>query len=658
MKSSILRWYALMFWFVLASGCATLEIDVDVYKGPLVMEPEVQMQELAILPIAAKPLLIDVREKLESNKGCECRGIEARRGECECLKRKHPNCVADEWLRFEGFVPNEGRTCYEDEGAARLNAVLQLYENAPYLPTAVLRDWYSRVLLLSRRYDREWARFTDTRLTRRVLASIPEKIEGDDALMEIRTRMRSDYDRILADSFRETGNLFDAGPSKKPGSHTLLSDLGEARPAECPIEPLSYKSLFPHGIETTSESGERQPYSSFTRQIDALGRPTVLRCHARILFGTAYSKEAVEFMRTMSRLSASFAAARAAIDEIFSTTLTTIEKTEEDATCLKMNSPRAEDGDSSSPHQTCSVCPMSKANAACSHTVIERYVHDLFEFAWSLVRVDAFQSALRSSSNPLESSNADDRRSNLIQRLEQKPTRPIAYTPGFARELKSIHDQFKQTAPEAFRSSGQNDDLEWSEDARRRYGITIGPKELEPVQRQALLDSAVGAAGLDRGRLAEGLELLIEDYLELGAASPEGCGDHDRGDLCIARRRLLDALVRFSAKLRFLGDHGRLLNDGVADEVLILDAAANSIGVLANEQLRYSAFQERQTDARDVEVLAVFDAWDSDPQSVAGRAQRPSKSQTRPGASTQSPSSTSSSPRLADVRDVLDAMRA
>src|SRR5512139_1331050 len=46
-------------------GCAVLRIDVDVYKGPLANHPDVQMEQCAVMAIAAKPLLVELRDVLE-----------------------------------------------------------------------------------------------------------------------------------------------------------------------------------------------------------------------------------------------------------------------------------------------------------------------------------------------------------------------------------------------------------------------------------------------------------------------------------------------------------------------------------------------------------------------------------------------------------------
>src|SRR5262245_41826871 len=46
------------------SACAVLQIDVDVYKGPLANHEDVQIQQLGAMAIAARPLLVSLRDQL------------------------------------------------------------------------------------------------------------------------------------------------------------------------------------------------------------------------------------------------------------------------------------------------------------------------------------------------------------------------------------------------------------------------------------------------------------------------------------------------------------------------------------------------------------------------------------------------------------------
>src|SRR4051794_37980273 len=51
----------------LLAGCAVLKIDVDVYKGALQNQPDVQTQQVVTLASAAKPLLVRLRYELEES---------------------------------------------------------------------------------------------------------------------------------------------------------------------------------------------------------------------------------------------------------------------------------------------------------------------------------------------------------------------------------------------------------------------------------------------------------------------------------------------------------------------------------------------------------------------------------------------------------------
>lgn len=53
---------------LLLGGCATLQVDVDVYKGPLAHEPEIQVRQYASMAISAKPLLQNLLCNAEKEK--------------------------------------------------------------------------------------------------------------------------------------------------------------------------------------------------------------------------------------------------------------------------------------------------------------------------------------------------------------------------------------------------------------------------------------------------------------------------------------------------------------------------------------------------------------------------------------------------------------
>ena len=47
------------------AGCSALQIDVDVYQGPLASHREVQLRQFSALAVAAKPLLATLRNEAE-----------------------------------------------------------------------------------------------------------------------------------------------------------------------------------------------------------------------------------------------------------------------------------------------------------------------------------------------------------------------------------------------------------------------------------------------------------------------------------------------------------------------------------------------------------------------------------------------------------------
>ena len=47
------------------AGCSVMKIDVDVYKGPLADHVDVQTEQFAAMAIGAKPLLTQLRDRLQ-----------------------------------------------------------------------------------------------------------------------------------------------------------------------------------------------------------------------------------------------------------------------------------------------------------------------------------------------------------------------------------------------------------------------------------------------------------------------------------------------------------------------------------------------------------------------------------------------------------------
>ena len=99
----------------LVGGCAVIRIDVDVYKGPLANHEHVQTQQMAVMAVGAKPLLIHLRDKLEAI---------TRSTDLNWLREQR-------WYKDDRFIPPkpDGKNELRDENAVRVNAILSLYED-------------------------------------------------------------------------------------------------------------------------------------------------------------------------------------------------------------------------------------------------------------------------------------------------------------------------------------------------------------------------------------------------------------------------------------------------------------------------------------------------------------------------------------------------
>ena len=126
------------------------------------------------------------------------------------------------------------------------------------------------------------------------------------------------------------------------------------------------------------------------------------------------------------------------------------------------------------------------------------------------------------------------------------------------------------------------------------FGITeVRRRDLklqETLQRNIAVVEKAGGVGLGRGRLLQGLDTLIEEYIEAAAdAKP------DAEDIKIKRGRLLNALVRFAEKVLVIANHQELLdpsendsseNNDVNKYVVTLQAIGNAIIVQVDDLIR------------------------------------------------------------------------
>lgn len=109
------------------SGCATLDVSVDVYKGPMANTEDIRLEQLAALAVSTRPLLVDLRYQTERQR---CSKENARQAYdsyeswdgrvWECLER----CGYSRRKPFDIPVSS-----LQDPYAQKINAILTLFDD-------------------------------------------------------------------------------------------------------------------------------------------------------------------------------------------------------------------------------------------------------------------------------------------------------------------------------------------------------------------------------------------------------------------------------------------------------------------------------------------------------------------------------------------------
>lgn len=106
-------------------GCGVLVIDVDVYKGSLVHDDDIQMGETVVMAIAARPLLVSLRDRLEWWRKAHWTDSD------ETTERQYLEAMSKHralgWYRDSFISPRAYH--FNHPLAIHINAILSLYED-------------------------------------------------------------------------------------------------------------------------------------------------------------------------------------------------------------------------------------------------------------------------------------------------------------------------------------------------------------------------------------------------------------------------------------------------------------------------------------------------------------------------------------------------
>lgn len=102
------------------AGCAALQIDVDVYKGPLANDDETQSQQLASVALTAKPLISTMRNRLIT---------ESIRSPVLTAQERAGHIGRVTWERLVKGQDTTEQKRRDLQRAAQLNSILSFYED-------------------------------------------------------------------------------------------------------------------------------------------------------------------------------------------------------------------------------------------------------------------------------------------------------------------------------------------------------------------------------------------------------------------------------------------------------------------------------------------------------------------------------------------------
>lgn len=578
---------AALFGSLLAlAGCAVMTVDVDVYKGPLANEPEVQLHEAAVMAVGAKPLLKEFRDLLEgiaivsqresaknNQEQSKSAKVDSTKSQTATLATSPPEDPLTTYRSRASQAPNEisGYT-FRSSVAARANEVVSLY-SARY-PDPVVADLVQRGLDAAARYEAAY----------NVLR--PSPLPPERALLARALHVAERLpDPVRTDRRAQVTSYVDSRPPVQVARSAYLELVD---PRRTPTGWIFYDEYLWAAYSKLQSRPPRAEASSANDRFRYLANASNARRDVTEFFpelaAPALELTRGQLIQTVTNAAQAFLAARAALEDLFDVSLSLTER---------VNSP-----------------------TYASSIDAEQVTKDLAELLDKLISSLELQTRMGSASlNPSveqpatsqflahfgqwrqsqTTTDAQDSRAMLQDMLASDPRDTAA-------ALRDIHLSAKIARPDDF-------------------GIVAGPvlsdEAVSPSAIKAKLQSlsTTLSGSLARGRSDKGIDDLVEDFINahtrngraFDPAQPP-LADHIRDDL-------LDALVQFAEKVLIIADHSILLamqqDSSLAERTTtdsyLLQAVGNSILVQVNEiRARLNHDRRQQQAFQRIKDNAVF----------------------------------------------------
>jgi len=586
-------------------GCAVLTIEVDVYKGPLANEPDVQVNQMVAMASATQALLVELRnDEASRNK----RFMDAHETRWSELRRE---------FFWDGDIASEAGS-----NVALVNQILRLFGDATAGPDpaaiprhldtvyAARERMRSQVVRWNRLIDVDAPSETSQETVEQPMIQNPEAPRASDSVATTADVLAPEITRSAAALRSAYGRILAYADNERPAIHDLIAahnqevrDLFEtSKQLRARTNSGAMRAEGVNGgagslvqlfelIESAHGAGE------MPAQVDAayaylLEHPDVVDLHAMLMFGDAKDGAAEEFRRWVAEYAEAFGAQRRAIDQIFVILLEIIRDAREIAAQAERPGEIERNLKSSAARAASYMIKGEKLEDAVERsgddadgllqTVNPQWKNDIETSAWRRVR-ESIAGVLRSEHGAVFAS--------MLLRLhrEELLRSPAGLTltgSTIARQLSSAGDATSQV---------------------REFVDAISD----------LLRTYQRLTGLSSARLPKGINTLTNEFVSRRDAAIL-TRDDPRDDLAAeaARQALTEALVRFAQKVVSLADHRAIEYPDRHDQVdtmLQLQTLGNAILTQANELNARDVARARARDGRDRERSAIASIYTSDP---------------------------------------------
>jgi len=579
------------------TGCAVTKIDVDVYKGPLSNQEDVQAQQFTVMASAAKPFLVRLRDTLEWG-GCKfpdssfgadiskdlklaerTRTIRAYIATL-CEKTNDPtkhSLTLDQINKLDlkdykaEYMPHHQ---WLDIKAGRVNALLSLYEDLA-LP--------------------ELAAFTGK--------AAPARRTAEDAAGFLEYRRNKDVWKHIEPRFLQDANAKLIAAAYRPILDETVSTPRRAQALR------AYKAM----------KGETYPgYDELYAVLAVPPEPTnkaPIANDATLLFGTTNSPEARQFMFAVNEFAGAFRNWRVSVDEIWKSAIDALldqARWAQDPSGTARNPRRAE---------------MFNALARVVSEITQKQYLDYALCAFDSERPEfkLLRDRIRAFAGRAAAKRPDDWRfaeyTELSLALEQELRNdPAATTRALLQADRLMRERFMLVA-----RCNPSEELRWRSDKTPPpfgliRGPAIGPGATTPPLRLNVLLDSVGfdmAGGFEHARVSEGLETLTNHYVEISRPGR----DTPPKDIAAAREQMVAAMITFAQRILFLANHDVLeaikaepeplaFQIGLSREAIngyrvVLQAVGNAVLVQADDLKRLADYKKGLNDRAPAERWAV-----------------------------------------------------